>query len=99
MFPRGASVNTTAALFHTEALCEPKPSFLWDKCPDVRLLGRAAVVWLCLDDHSGCWVGKESGGGGARGSWGPPGGVQLSRREGMMAWVWVGIVRRGEPEA
>ena len=62
MFPRGASVNTTTAFFHTEALCEPKPSFLWDKCPDVRLLGRAAVEWLCLDDHSGCWVGKERGG-------------------------------------
>ena len=25
--------------------------------------------------------------------------MQVSRREGMMAWVWVGTVRRGEPEA
>ena len=26
------------------------------------MLGRAAAVWLCLDDHSGCWVGKEKEG-------------------------------------
>ena len=55
-------MNTTAAVFHAEALCKPKPPFLWDKCPGVRLLGRAAAVWLCLDDHSGCWVGKEKEG-------------------------------------
>lgn len=62
MFPQGPAMNATTALFHAEALCEPKPSFFWDKCPGVCLLGRAAVVWLCLDGHSGCWVGTEKGG-------------------------------------
>lgn len=40
-------------------LCEHKPSFLWGECLGVHLLGPVIVVWLFLDNHPGCWVGKE----------------------------------------
>lgn len=60
------------------------------------MLGRVAVVQLCLDNHSGCWVGKERGAREEAG--GPWEVVQVSRGEGMMAWVQVVTVGWGEPE-
>lgn len=68
-------------------LCGQKSSFLWDKCPGLRLLACVVVVQLCVDKCPGCWVGRK---------WGPDwklealGGGAGVRGEGMMAWIWVG---------